>query len=84
MRFADVFAQKRVKGLISLRRAQFALAEKSAPMAIFLGKNYLGQTDRQEIVAASFGQLEELIDGLKEPIYDLHPEATDDDGTMAN
>ena len=31
------------KGLISLRRTQFRLAEKSAGMAIFLGKNYLGQ-----------------------------------------
>lgn len=35
-------------GLISLRRSQFKLAEKSAAMAIFLGKNYLGQTDRYE------------------------------------
>jgi len=35
-------------GLISLRRAQFKLAEKNATMAIFLGKNYLGQTDRYE------------------------------------
>jgi hypothetical protein len=29
-----------------LRVKQFKLAEKSAAMAIFLGKNYLGQTDR--------------------------------------
>lgn len=43
--FADVFAKKRGKGKIALRRAQFELAKKSAAMAIFLGKNYLGQTD---------------------------------------
>lgn len=30
---------------ISLRRKQFAQADKSAPVAIFLGKNYLGQKD---------------------------------------
>lgn len=30
---------------ISLRRKQFALADSSAPVAIFLGKNYLGQKD---------------------------------------
>jgi hypothetical protein len=36
-------------GLTSLRRTQFRLAEKNAAMAIFLGKNYLGQTDKQEI-----------------------------------
>lgn len=30
---------------------QFRLAEKSAAMAIFLGKQYLGQTDVQEVKA---------------------------------
>lgn len=34
------------EGMISLRRTQFALATNSAPMAIFLGKNFLGQTDK--------------------------------------
>lgn len=43
--FSEVFSIKRVKGKISLRRAQFQLAEKSASMAIFLGKNYLEQRD---------------------------------------
>lgn len=33
---------------VSLRRKQLALADKSAPVAIFLGKNYLGQRDVQE------------------------------------
>jgi len=46
--FSEVFAQKRALGTMSLRRAQFRLAEKSAAMAIFLGKNYLGQTDQVE------------------------------------
>lgn len=43
--FSDVFRQKRGKGKISLRRAQFRLAGKNASMAIFLGKQYLGQSD---------------------------------------
>ena len=43
--FAEVFAQKRSHGKISLRRSQFRLAEKSAAMAIWLGKQYLGQSD---------------------------------------
>ena len=43
--FSDVFHQKRGIGKISLRRAQFRLAEKNAAMAIFLGKQYLGQSD---------------------------------------
>lgn len=43
--FADVSKKKREIGKISLRRLQFKHAEKSASMAIFLGKNYLGQKD---------------------------------------
>ena len=84
--FSEIFAKKRGIGKISLRRMQWQLAAKSAPMAIFLGKNFLGQTDRQEIVTASSGQLEALIDGLKEPVegplYDLHTQAADDDGAV--
>ena len=44
--FSEVFKEKRQLGFISLRRTQFRLAEKSAAMAIFLGKNYLGQSDK--------------------------------------
>lgn len=51
--FADVSAEKRNLGKISLRRAQFELAKKSAAMSIFLGKNYLGQTDKQELTMQS-------------------------------
>jgi hypothetical protein len=36
-------------GLEALRRAQFKLAETSVSMAIFLGKTYLGQSDRREL-----------------------------------
>ena len=43
--FAEVSKRKREYGKISLRRSQFKLAEKSPAMAIFLGKNYLGQKD---------------------------------------
>ena len=46
--FLAVFQEKRENGLISLRRTQFQLAEKSPAMAIFLGKNLLGQTDKVE------------------------------------
>lgn len=46
--FSDVSRQKRGVGRISLRRAQFQLAKKNATMAIWLGKQYLGQTDKIE------------------------------------
>lgn len=50
-RFSQVFKEKRLIGRISLRRKQLRLAERSAAMAIFLGKNYLGQRDEPEQVA---------------------------------
>lgn len=46
--FSVVFKQKRGKGKCSLRRYQFALAQKNANMAIWLGKQYLGQSDTPE------------------------------------
>lgn len=47
--FSEVFAQKRGAGKISLRRSQWRLAEKNATMAIFLGKQYLGQRDNVDV-----------------------------------
>lgn len=47
--FTDVFAEKRAGGKVSLRRAQFQLAQKNAAMAIWLGKQYLGQKDEQTV-----------------------------------
>ena len=46
--FSDIFRKKRGKGKISLRRAQFQLAQKNANMAIWLGKQYLGQKDQPD------------------------------------
>ena len=46
--FADVYKKYSAGGKMSLRRLQFKLAEKSAAMAIFLGKQYLGQRDNPE------------------------------------
>lgn len=46
--FSEVYKKFSAKGKMSLRRLQFKLAEKSASMAIFLGKQYLGQTDKFE------------------------------------
>lgn len=46
MNFQEYFKQNGYMALkIRLRRNQFELSKKSAVMAIFLGKNYLGQTD---------------------------------------
>lgn len=44
--FSKVYKDKRLGGKMSLRRKQWKLADTSATMAIFLGKNLLGQSDR--------------------------------------
>ena len=64
MSFADTFKVYSQNGKISLRRLQFKLAEKSYAMAIWLGKQYLGQTDKIE-ATTSFEDLRPLADLLK-------------------
>lgn len=44
--FSTIFEQKKGKGKIALRRYQLQQAEKNPTMAIWLGKQYLGQTDK--------------------------------------
>ena len=43
--FSAFFKQKREGGHSSLRRSQWLMAKKNPTMAIWLGKQYLGQTD---------------------------------------
>ena len=47
--FSEIYKKKREGGHCSLRRKQWKLADTSATMAIWLGKQYLGQTDSIEI-----------------------------------
>lgn len=66
--FSKVFAQKRGKGKISLRRSQFQLAEKSASMAIWLGKQYLNQRDNVDVTVSeakgiALDELERMVLG---------------------
>lgn len=80
--FADAFNCKSQGGKIALRREQFALAKKSATMAIWLGRNYLDQRE-ETVVAASkeslnaFNSLIAAIGGDDEDNED-QPEAAAD------
>ena len=50
MGIAEYIAEKRRKGFVSLRRKQFQKAMSgNVVMLIWLGKQWLGQTDRREI-----------------------------------
>lgn len=47
--FSEVFEQKRKAGFVSLRASQFKMAKVNPTMAIFLGKQYLGQRDKLDV-----------------------------------
>lgn len=65
--FQEYFKQNGYMALkIKLRRNQFKLSERSAAMAIFLGKNYLNQTDRIEQIVTEVEDLTPLSDLLKD------------------
>lgn len=64
MTFECIFEQKRGKGLVSLRRTQFSEALKgNTTLLIWLGKQYLGQSDvsRQDLKLEGKVTLESLI-----------------------
>jgi AraC-like DNA-binding protein len=48
MNFAELYKRTAGQAKITLRRWQFQMAEKNCTMAIFLGKQWLGQTDHQD------------------------------------
>lgn len=62
--FAEAFKRYSAGGKLTLRRNQFRLSEKSAAMAIWLGKNYLGQRDidLQAMADAGNGVLESILE----------------------
>lgn len=69
--FSEVFREKRGKGKVSLRRAQWKLAQTSSSMAIWLGKQYLGQSnnpttdDVNTVVDPLSESLQEFAAGLE-------------------
>lgn len=67
MTFQEYFAKNGYMALkIKLRRNQFKLSEKNAAMAIFLGKNYLGQKDYFESDNKdALAKLDQILDGME-------------------
>ena len=64
--YAEIYKRFSAKGKMSLRRYQFELAKKSTAMAIFLGKNYLGQKDSVEYEdKESLARLDAILDGMR-------------------
>lgn len=64
--FAEAYKKYSAAGKMSLRRWQFKMAEHNCAMAIFLGKNWLGQSDKIEQTITEIEDLSSLADMLKE------------------
>lgn len=62
--FCRIYKKGIDNGKMSLRRIQFKLAEKNPTMALWLGKQYLGQKDIVENNITSNGILNELKEAL--------------------
>ena len=75
--FSEVFSQKRGMGKISLRRKQWQLAEKSASMAIWLGKQYLEQRDNVDVTVADAKGI--ALDELEKMVIDGDTGGSDSD-----
>lgn len=68
--FYEVFKIKRGKGQISLRRMQWKQAAKNPTMAIWLGKQYLGQKDNLDVKVADMSKVDELLGEIKKNATD--------------
>lgn len=77
--FSEVFKLKRGKGQISLRRMQWKLAEKNAAMAIFLGKQYLGQKDKIEYTDDGMKAINENINNIANLLNNPKPNRNEKD-----
>lgn len=68
MNFAEYRKQNGLMRLkIQLRKNQLELSKKSAAMAIFLGKNYLGQKDSVEYEdKESIARLDAILQGMRD------------------
>ena len=64
--FCRLYKKGQDNGKMSLRRYQFKLAEKNTSMAIFLGKQYLGQKDIIETDnTKEINKVEELLSKIE-------------------
>lgn len=77
--FCRLYKKGQDSGKMSLRRTQFKLAEKSASMAIFLGKQYLGQKDKVEYTDDGIKEINENINNIAELINKPVKNRTEED-----
>ena len=79
--FAVVYKKYAAGGRASLRRRQWALAEHNATMAIWLGKQHLGQRETINVAADAeqLDKLDAILQGVKAAAgANLSPEISDE------
>lgn len=69
--YMEVYEEKRQSGLVSLRRNQMKLSERSSTMAIFLGKNYLNQQDKTSIETSNNNSNNALSELTEEELREI-------------
>lgn len=66
--FSEAIKKYGAKGKVALRRYQFELSKKSAAMAIWLGKQYLGQREpEQEIKMGDLSLFQSIVSEAPNP-----------------
>ena len=77
--FMELFNRGRENGKMSLRRIQWKHAEKSVPMAIWLGKQYLGQRDKVEYTDDGVKAINDNINNIASLINNPKKNRTEED-----
>ena len=77
--FMELFNRGRENGKMSLRRIQWKHAEKSVPMAIWLGKQYLGQRDKVEYTDDGMKSINENINNIANVLNNPKPNRSEKD-----
>ena len=79
--FVDIFKRKRQKGLMSLRANLFEMSKKQPSVLIFLAKNWLGMSDKQEIEHSGSQDKPIIIKGVDGETRKLLGEVMNGEGT---
>ncbi len=70
--FSDYYKQKSASGNMSLRRKQYSAAmDGNSTMLVWLGKNWLGQTDRPEDIGENNAQSLQVTFDVKPAVSEV-------------
>ena len=77
--FCRIYKKGQETGKMTLRRYQFKLAEKNTSMAIWLGKQYLGQKEKIEYTDDNIKKINENITNIADLLNNPKENRTEED-----